>query len=59
MTNVGHYPLVLGPTIADMAVPKVLIDGGTGLNIIFADTLRKIGLDFIAYSLPQTSHSMG
>ena len=46
MTNIGHYPLVLGPTIAGMIVPKVLIDGVTGLNIIFADTLKKIGLDF-------------
>ena len=39
MTNADHYPLVLGPTIFDMTVPKVLIDGGVGLNIIFADTL--------------------
>jgi hypothetical protein len=31
-----------------MIVPKVLIDGGAGLNIIFADTLKKIGLDFIS-----------
>ena len=46
MTNADHYPLVLGPTIASMIVPKVLIDGGVGLNIIFADTLKKIGLDF-------------
>ena len=46
MTNVGHYPLVLGPTIAGMTVPMVQIDGGAGLNIIFVDTLKKIGLDF-------------
>ena len=46
MSNAGHYPLALGPTIAGMTVPKVLIDGGAGLNIIFADTLKKIGLDF-------------
>ena len=36
----------MGPTIAGMTVPKVLIDGGVGLNIIFANTLKKIGLDF-------------
>ena len=59
MTNVGHYPLVLGPTIADMAVPKVLIDGGAGLNIIFVDTLKKIAWILPAYSLPLTSLSMG
>ena len=52
MTNVGHYPLILGPTIAGMTVPKVLIDGGTGLNIIFADTLKKIGLDFTSLLTP-------
>ena len=41
MTNAGHYPLVLCPTIAGMTVPKVLIDGGVGLNIIFVDTLKR------------------
>ncbi|XP_066398410.1 uncharacterized protein [Miscanthus floridulus] len=52
MTNVGHYPLVLGPTIASMTVPKVLIDGSVGLNIIFADMLKKIGLDFTSLLTP-------
>ena len=52
MTNAGHYPLVLGATIADITVPKVLIDGGTGLNIIFADMLKKIGLDFTSLLIP-------
>ena len=52
VTNTVHYPLVLGPTIAGMTVPKVLIDGGAGLNIIFADTLKKIGLDFTSLLTP-------
>jgi len=52
MTNVGHYPLVLGPTIAGMIVPKLLIDGAVGLNIIFVDTLKKIGLDFTSLLTP-------
>ena len=52
MTNAGHYPLVLGPTIVGMIVPKVLIDGGAGLNIIFVDTLKKIGLDFTSLHSP-------
>ena len=52
MTNAGHYPLILGPTIAGMIVPKVLINGGTGLNIIFADTLKKVGLDFTSLLTP-------
>jgi hypothetical protein len=28
-----------------MTVTKVLIDGGAGLNIIFSETLRKMGLN--------------
>lgn len=43
--NVGHYPLVLEPTIAGVAVTKVLIDGGAKLNIIFSETLKKMKLD--------------
>jgi hypothetical protein len=35
-----------------MTVTKVLIDGGAGLNIIFADTLRKIDLDFAVLLTP-------
>jgi hypothetical protein len=46
MGNIGHYPLVLDLTIAGMTVTKVLIDGGAGLNIIFSETLRKMGLKF-------------
>jgi len=30
-----------------MTVPRVLIDGGAGLNIIFAETLQKIGLNYM------------
>jgi hypothetical protein len=50
--NIGHYPLVLDPTIADMTVTKVLIDGGARLNIIFLETLRKMGLEFIGMITP-------
>ena len=52
ISNAGHYPLVLDLTSAGMTVTKVLIDGGAGLNIIFADTLRKIGLDFTGLLTP-------
>src|SRR5919205_2181866 len=44
--NAGCYPLVLEPTIAGVAVSKVLIDGGAGLNIIFEDTLKRMKLDY-------------
>jgi hypothetical protein len=35
-----------------MIVTKVLIDGGAGLNIIFSETLRKMGLDFAGLITP-------
>jgi hypothetical protein len=52
MGNTGHYPLVLDPTIAGMTVTKVLIDGEAGLNIIFFETLRKMGLEFAGMITP-------
>jgi hypothetical protein len=50
--NAGHYPLVLDPTIVGMTITKVLIDGGVGLNIIFSETLRKMGLMITPTSVP-------
>jgi hypothetical protein len=35
-----------------MTVTKVLIDGGAGLNIIFSETLRKMGLEFTEIITP-------
>jgi hypothetical protein len=37
----------LDPTVAGYVLNKVLIDGSAGLNIIFANTLKKMGLDFM------------
>jgi hypothetical protein len=44
--------MVLDLTIVGMTVTKVLIDGGAGLNIIFLETLRKMGLDFAGLITP-------
>jgi hypothetical protein len=41
----GKFPLVLDPVVAEVRLTKVLIDGGSGLNLIFASTLWKMGLD--------------
>jgi hypothetical protein len=45
-SELGKFPLVLDPVVAEVRLTKVLIDGGSGLNLIFASTLRKMGLDF-------------
>jgi hypothetical protein len=37
-----QIPLVLDPVVAEVKLTRVLIDGGSGLNLIFASTLRKM-----------------
>jgi hypothetical protein len=41
----GRFPLVLKPVVAGSRLNKVLIDGGSGLNVLFTKTLKKMGLD--------------
>ncbi|KAF8725758.1 hypothetical protein HU200_020310 [Digitaria exilis] len=45
ITSPGRYPLVLETVVANSRLTKVLIDGGSGLNLIFAKTLKSMGLD--------------
>ena len=39
----GHAALVVKAYICDFKMTKVFMDGGSGINIIFADMLRKMG----------------
>jgi hypothetical protein len=55
----GKFPLVLDPVVAEVRLTKVLIDGGSGLNLIFASTLRKIGLDLKDMLVPSKSPFYG
>jgi hypothetical protein len=41
----GHFPLVLKHVVAGSKLNKVLIDGGSGLNILCTKTLKKMKLD--------------
>jgi hypothetical protein len=41
----GRFPLVLKPVVAGYRLNKVLIDGGSGFNVLFTKTLKKMGLD--------------
>ena len=48
MPNPGGYPLVLNPTIVVRCTCKfsrVLIDGGSSINILYRDTMTKLGLE--------------
>jgi hypothetical protein len=49
----------LDPVVAEVRLTKVLINGGIGLNLIFASTLRKMGLDFTDMLVPSKSPFYG
>jgi hypothetical protein len=40
-----RYPLVVDPIIGNVRLSKVLMDGGSSLNIIYAETLELLGVD--------------
>jgi hypothetical protein len=41
----GKYPLVVDPVIGNVRLTKVLMDGGSCLNIIYAETLGLLQID--------------
>jgi hypothetical protein len=42
--NPGQYQLVVDPVIDNLRFSKVLMDGGSNLNILYAHTLRLMGI---------------
>jgi hypothetical protein len=50
----GRFPLVLKLVVAGSKLNKVLIDGGSGFNILFTKTLKKMKLD-ITHMLTKSS----
>jgi hypothetical protein len=55
----GKFPLVLDPVVVEVKLTRVLIDGGSGLNLIFASTLRKMGLDLTDMLVPSKTPFYG
>jgi hypothetical protein len=43
--KLGKFPLVLDPVVAGSQLTRVLIDGGSSLNLLFMSTLKKMGLN--------------
>jgi hypothetical protein len=41
----GRYPLVVDPVIGNARLSKVLMDGGSSLNILYTETLELLGVD--------------
>jgi hypothetical protein len=43
--SLGRYPLIVDPVIGNARLTKVLMDRGSSLNIIYAETLGLLGID--------------
>jgi hypothetical protein len=55
----GRFPLVLKLVVAGSRLNKVLIDGGSGLNVLFTKTLKKMKLDITHMLTKSTSPFYG
>jgi hypothetical protein len=55
----GRFPLVLKPVVAGSRLNKVLIDGGSGLNVLSTKTLKKMKLDITHMLTKSTSPFYG
>ena len=43
-TYIGRFPLILNATVQKVLFRKVLVDGGSALNLLFVGALRELGL---------------
>jgi hypothetical protein len=55
----GRFPLILKPVVAGSGLNKVLIDGGSGLKVLFTKTLNKMKLDITHMLTKSTSPFYG
>ena len=51
MPRPGGYPLVVSPVVSQVLLAKVLVNGGSALDIIFASTLESMGYDMTSLVL--------
>ena len=55
----AKFPLVLNPVVQGSKLTRVLIDGGSGLNLIFTSTLAKMGLNYMSLLTPSKASFYG
>jgi hypothetical protein len=55
----GQFPLVLKPVVGGSKLNKVLIDGGSRLNVLFTKILKKMKLDITHMLTKSTSPFVG
>jgi hypothetical protein len=58
-SELGKFPLILDPVVAGSQLTRVLIDGGSGLNLLFVSTLKKMGLDISKMLTPSRAPFYG
>jgi hypothetical protein len=44
-SELGKFPPILEPIVSSSQLTRVLIDSGNGLNLLFAGTQKKMGLN--------------
>ena len=44
VAHLGCYPLMVSPIVGNTWLTKVMMDGGSSLNILYARTLHKMGI---------------
>jgi hypothetical protein len=59
LSEPGCFPLVLKPVVTGSRLNKVLIDGGSGLDVLFTKTLKKMKLDITHILTKSTSPFYG
>jgi hypothetical protein len=58
-SELGRFPLILKPVVTGSRLNKVLIDSGSGLNVLFTKTLKKMKLDITHMLTKSTSPFYG
>jgi hypothetical protein len=58
-SKLGKFPLILDPVVVGSQLTRVLIDGGSGLNLLFTSTLKKMGLDISKMLTPSKAPFYG
>jgi hypothetical protein len=58
-SELGKFPLVQDPVMAGSHLTRVLINSGSGLNLLFTSTLKKMGLDITKMLTPSKAPFYG
>ena len=62
VVEAGRFPLVVTAVIENMRVTKIMMDGGSGINILYKDAFDKLNVDirkWHASQSPSTASSLG